>query len=153
LVRVPARRAATVVAGGLRLRLQEVPREQRAVVVLECVRSEVALVLGHSSPAAIDPERIFKELGFDSLAAVELRNRLAFESGLRLPATLIFNYPNVAALADRLLALLTGSGEPPATAVPEPEDVDDGTDLAGASDEELFELIERELDEESIDGV
>ncbi len=152
LVRMPARRTAAAAAGGLRQRLQEVPQEQQAAVVLECVRQEVALVLGHSSASAIDPERIFKELGFDSLAAVELRNRLAFESGLRLPATLIFNYPNVAALADRLLTLLVGPGEP-AAAAPEPEGVDDGADLAGASDEELFELIERELDEESIDGV
>ena len=153
LVRAPARRAPAESAGGLPQRLREVPEEQRAAVVLECVRHEVALVLGHSSAAAIDPERIFKELGFDSLAAVELRNRLAFESGLRLPATLIFNYPNVAALADRLLALLTGVGDRAAVAEQEPEVVDDGADLAVASDEELFELIDRELDEEAIDGV
>jgi len=164
LVRTPARRAAAAAAGGLRRRLQEVPPEQHAAVVLECVRSEVALVLGHSSPAAIDPERIFKELGFDSLAAVELRNRLAFESGLRLPATLIFNYPNVAALADRLLALLAGPGERGAgeggagaggDAIAESDDAGAAENLAAASDEELFELIERELldGEEPGDGV
>ena len=168
LVRVPARRAAAAAGGGLRRRLREAPPEQRAAVVLECVRSEVALVLGHPSPTAIDPERIFKELGFDSLAAVELRNRLAFESGLRLPATLIFNYPNVAALADRLLALLAGpggrgagdggageagAGGPGNVIAAEPDDAGAAEDLAAASDEELFELIERELDEESIDGV
>ncbi len=165
LVRVPARRAGTEGGGGLRERLRGLPQEQRAGAALECVRREVALVLGHSSTTAIDPERVFKELGFDSLAAVELRNRLAFESGLRLPTTLIFNYPTATALAERLLTLLTGPGKRSAgeggTGVPgdaiatESDDAEVAEDLAAASDEELFELIERELldGEEPGDGV
>jgi acyl carrier protein len=100
LVRVPAKRADG--HGSLAKRLAETPEQERDAVVLELVRAQVAAVLGHSSPDAIDPQRAFKELGFDSLAAVELRNRLSQASGLRLPATLVFDYPTSAAAAGYL---------------------------------------------------
>jgi acyl carrier protein len=112
LVSVPARRAIEGIS--LAQRLVAVPEEQREGVVLELVQREVATVLGHSSSQSIDPERAFKELGFDSLTAVELRNRLNATTALSLPATVAFDYPTVAALARHLLELIsptTGNGE------------------------------------------
>ncbi|MGC5286209.1 SDR family NAD(P)-dependent oxidoreductase [Micromonospora sp. DT231] len=83
------------------------PQEQAAVLV-EVVRTAVAAVLGHVSAEAVDPAQAFNELGFDSLTALELRNRLTEATGLRLPATLIFDYPTSAALAGKLRTDLLG---------------------------------------------
>ncbi|WP_240687245.1 type I polyketide synthase [Amycolatopsis suaedae] len=78
----------------------------------ELVRSRVAVVLGHQG-TTIDVDRPFRELGFDSLTAVDLRNRLASATGLRLPATLVFDYPTPAALAARLHTELAAVAEEP----------------------------------------
>jgi acyl carrier protein len=74
------------------------PAEQRKVV-LNFVRDQVAVVLGHSKGSRIPAGRKFQELGFDSLMGVELRNRLRTATGLRLPATMVFDHPTCEQLA------------------------------------------------------
>jgi polyketide synthase 12 len=102
LVRTPARRAQAA-AGSLAQRLAGVPAPDRERITLQFVQAHVAAVLGHDSPDAIDPGRAFKDLGFDSLAAVELRNRLTHTTGLRLPTTLVFDHPTPTAIAQFLV--------------------------------------------------
>ena len=75
--------------------------EQRRLV-LDAVRESIAAVLGYDSPALIDAERAFQDMGFDSLTAIELRNRLTGLTGLRLPAVLVFDHPSATALAEYL---------------------------------------------------
>ncbi|MCQ8195529.1 type I polyketide synthase, partial [Streptomyces rugosispiralis] len=122
LVRTPVRRAAAaaVTADGSSLaqRLAGLARPEQDRELLELVCGRVAAVLGYPGPDAVEAGRAFKELGFDSLTAVELRNDLKTVTGLRLPATLVFDYPTPTALAGHLREELLGAEETTAPLVP-----------------------------------
>ncbi|MFF9520718.1 SDR family NAD(P)-dependent oxidoreductase [Streptomyces achromogenes] len=114
LVGRPVRREAAAEgtgAGGLAERLAALGAEERAEALLHTVRTHVAAVLGHADPGGVDTERAFKDLGFDSLAAIELRNSLSAELSRRLSATLVFDHPSPDALATHLGTLI---GDAPA---------------------------------------
>jgi polyketide synthase 12 len=111
--------AAAKSKSALLQRLEGIPEDEQHAILLDLVRSNIATVLGSSSPEAIQPDRAFQELGFDSLTAVEMRNRLKSATGLALSPTLIFDYPNSAALAGYMHRELVGtSAQPTPAAVP-----------------------------------
>nr|WP_051834158.1 type I polyketide synthase [Streptomyces sp. NRRL S-646] len=118
LAAAPARRTASVADGAeagesFQTRLTALPRAERETAVLDLVRTQTALVLGHAGADSVEAGRDFRGLGIDSLTAVELRNRLNAATGLRLPATLVFDYPSPQALARHIGAELLDA-EPPA---------------------------------------
>ncbi|NUW36303.1 KR domain-containing protein, partial [Nonomuraea sp. SMC257] len=119
LVRAPRRTAGNAAATGgpaaLAQRLAALPRTDAQRLLTDTVRAHVAAVLAHGSADQIEVDRAFNQLGFDSLTAVELRNRLNADTGLRLPPTLVFDHPTVTTLSDYLFRTLA----PPS---PSPED-------------------------------
>ncbi|MEV6638218.1 SDR family NAD(P)-dependent oxidoreductase [Actinoplanes sp. NPDC051470] len=145
--RPAARRTPSVDAG-------RTPAE-REQALLKVVRDSAATVLGHADGGSVGAAAAFKDLGVDSLTAVELRNSLAKATGLRLPATLVFDYPTPAALAVRLGELITGTVSAPArrpsTAVAQDEPlaiVGMACRLPGgvSSPEDLWRLVESGTD-------
>jgi mycoketide-CoA synthase len=117
LVRAPARKvleAGARSADSLRESLAGLAAQEVEAALTELVWGQAAAVLGHASPEAVEPGRAFKELGFDSLTAVEFRNRLTAASGLRLPVTLVFAYPTATALAGYLRDRLAPDAGPAA---------------------------------------
>ena len=119
LVRVPARRASAAGPSLARRLTRLSPDDQRAAL-LELVCGQIAAALGHASPSSVDPHRAFRDLGLDSLIAVNLRNRLTSATGLRLPVTVVFDRPTPAALVEYVREQLVdepgGDTAPPALA-------------------------------------
>nr|WP_086666184.1 type I polyketide synthase [Lentzea kentuckyensis] len=139
-------------------------------LVLNLVRTQVSTILGHSSAADVDGDRAFTEMGFDSLTAVELRNRLSELCGVTLATTVVFDHPSPRALAGHVLALLDVRPAGPLEELDRVESLVDGlpeqrpavvarlrylvrkwssetddADLATASDDELFTALDTEL--------
>ncbi len=171
-----ARQESPVDTGGdLARRLASASESERDRVVLDLVRGEAATVLGFPGRDAVRPTQTLKELGFDSLTALDLRNRLSAATGLKLPATLVFDYPTPTAVAKHLLAGLVVEEtaadeldriEAALAALPtelvtarlrkllwkwdDRDDTaddgdDDGLELDTATDDEMFAAIDREL--------
>ncbi|ORA04113.1 hypothetical protein BST12_29565, partial [Mycobacterium angelicum] len=85
---------------------------QQLATLTTLILTATATVLAHPEPATLDPDQPFKHLGIDSLTALQLRNTLARQTGLPLPATLVFDHPTPTAIAGYLMDLLSGSATP-----------------------------------------
>ncbi|MFD3688958.1 type I polyketide synthase [Nocardiopsis sp. NPDC058631] len=129
-------------------RLTALDEEGRTETALDLVRSHTARALGFADHTEVDPDRAFQELGFDSLSAVELRNRINGETGLRLPATVVFDHPSVRALAAHVVER-TAAAEASAPVEPLLEDLDRFRDrldaLEAVSDPDVRKKITERL--------
>ncbi|MBS2966407.1 SDR family NAD(P)-dependent oxidoreductase, partial [Actinocrinis puniceicyclus] len=142
LVRVRAGRSGTGAAPDLRAKLAALPEADRPQAVLDAVLAATASVLGYTAADDVDDERGFLDLGFDSLTAVELRNRLGAATGLRLPTTLVFDHPTPAAMAVHLAEALS----------PEPGEADAAgvTGTTGVTDTASTAVAAADLDDAAV---
>jgi mycoketide-CoA synthase len=138
-----ARENAARTQQGLTARLGTLEPEQQREALLQILRSQTALVLGVSTPQAIDVKRTFRELGFDSLTAVQLRNRLNTSTGLQLPATMIFDYPTPDTLAEFLRAKTVGKASGSGAALKELDRLESVLFAVAQGSEVRFKLISR----------
>jgi polyene macrolide polyketide synthase len=148
LIRTPSRRSAAagqITVDTLVDRLSGLDDDGRDEVLLDLVRGQAALVLGHADGTGIEPDREFRNLGFDSLTAVEFRNRMNTATGLRLPATLLFDYPTPAGLVEHLRGELVVAG-PESTSLIGTLDQLETAFAAATVDEQLFKQIEGRLE-------
>ncbi|MFD3331000.1 type I polyketide synthase, partial [Streptomyces sp. NPDC058701] len=152
--------ARTGAPGGTELArsLRDKPRNAQRKALLELITAHVAAVLGEGAPDAIDQSRAFKDIGFTSMTAMELRNRLKEATGLTLPASLVFDHPHPRALADHLREELLNEddaegtdSEPAAPSGPSPAGQDEPIAIIGmacrlpgdvGTPDELWELLE-----------
>nr|BFD95739.1 hypothetical protein KitaXyl93_70990 [Kitasatospora sp. Xyl93] len=148
-VRRPARH------GAIADRLRSLPEAERLRAALDLVTADTAAVLGHREPEAGWDRQPFKDLGFDSLTSVELRNRLNTATGLRLPATVTFDHPTPRQLAEHLLSELLGGAVAPVVPVGGAGDGADPVVIVGmgcrlpggvGSPEELWGLVSGGVD-------
>ncbi|WP_344432151.1 SDR family NAD(P)-dependent oxidoreductase [Amycolatopsis minnesotensis] len=110
---------------GFAQRIEGLPAAERERVVAELVVAQVANVLGHRDPGALDRTRPFSDLGFDSLMVVELRNRLATATAMTFSATVAYEHPTPAAVVEHVLGRLGGGAHEPVVAVARAENLDD----------------------------
>ncbi|WP_432015672.1 SDR family NAD(P)-dependent oxidoreductase, partial [Streptomyces cucumeris] len=131
--RALAQAASDTDESSLRRSLLRAGESERRRMLLQLVQEQAAGVIGHATPDGVEPELSFKDHGFDSLTAVQLRNRLNSATGHRLPATLVFDHPTPVALAEYLHAELLGrQDDAPATAAPA---------VRAASDQEPIAIV------------
>ncbi|AZM51505.1 Type I polyketide synthase [Streptomyces sp. WAC 01529] len=137
------RTSATRESGPLALpaQLAGLPEDEAQATVLDRVREQAALVLGHPTGAAVEADQAFTHLGFDSLTAVELCNRLASATGLRLPSTLVFSYPTPRELSRHLCDLLRPAPDPGAAEDAEIRDVLRTISIDGLRSAGLLDLV------------
>ncbi|MER0244899.1 SDR family NAD(P)-dependent oxidoreductase [Streptomyces sp. HSW2009] len=118
---------------GLARRLTGLSVAEQTRLLVDLVRTHAAAVLGHGGAHGIDPDRAFSELGLDSLAALELRNRLNAATGLRLPATVLFDHPSATALAGHLRTAVLDLPDAVRPLAPAPRTSDEPIAIVGMS--------------------